>query len=216
MSYLIVAPEAMTAAAGDLAGIGSSVAAANAAAAGPTTAMLTAAADEVSTAIAAFFSAHAADYQRLAGQAAALHTQLERVLSAGAVAYAAAETTGTSPLQLAINAVSAPAQSLLARPIIGNGANATTLGGNGGDGGTRPKGTLFFRSGGDGGFGGWGGNGYGGVGGGNGGAGGTAYTSGGVYAGGPVQPGTEGTGPSGDHGGFGGSGGIGGHGGQAP
>ncbi|MEK1120506.1 PE family protein, partial [Mycobacterium ulcerans] len=144
MSYLIVAPEAMTAAAGDLAGIGSSVAAANAAAAGPTTAMLTAAADEVSTAIAAFFSAHAADYQRLAGQAAALHTQLERVLSAGAVAYAAAETTGTSPLQLAINAVSAPAQSLLARPIIGNGANATTLGGNGGDGG------WLFGSGGNG------------------------------------------------------------------
>ncbi|MEK1260204.1 PE family protein, partial [Mycobacterium ulcerans] len=129
---------------GDLAGIGSSVAAANAAAAGPTTAMLTAAADEVSTAIAAFFSAHAADYQRLAGQAAALHTQLERVLSAGAVAYAAAETTGTSPLQLAINAVSAPAQSLLARPIIGNGANATTLGGNGGDGG------WLFGSGGNG------------------------------------------------------------------
>lgn len=54
MSYVIAAPEALVAAATDLATLGSTIGAANAAAAGSTTALLTAGADEVSAAIAAY------------------------------------------------------------------------------------------------------------------------------------------------------------------
>ena len=48
MSFVIAAPEFVSAAASDLAGIGSSLSAANAAASVPTTAVLAAAGDEVS------------------------------------------------------------------------------------------------------------------------------------------------------------------------
>lgn len=54
MSYVIAAPEALVAAATDLATLGSTIGAANAAAAGSTTALLTAGADEVSAEIAAY------------------------------------------------------------------------------------------------------------------------------------------------------------------
>lgn len=63
MSYVIAAPEMVTAAASGLSNIGSSISSANAAAAAPTTALLAAGADEVSAAIAALFSQHGAAYQ---------------------------------------------------------------------------------------------------------------------------------------------------------
>ncbi|CKN86353.1 PE-PGRS family protein [Mycobacterium tuberculosis] len=50
MSYLVVVPELVAAAATDLANIGSSISAANAAAAAPTTALVAAGGDEVSAA----------------------------------------------------------------------------------------------------------------------------------------------------------------------
>ncbi len=53
MSFLIAAPEMLTAAAADIATIGSTISAADAIAAAPTTSVLAAAADEVSLAIAA-------------------------------------------------------------------------------------------------------------------------------------------------------------------
>lgn len=56
MSYVMAAPEMLAAAAGDVAGIGSTMTAANAAAALPTTAMVAAAGDEVSVAVASLFS----------------------------------------------------------------------------------------------------------------------------------------------------------------
>ena len=58
MSYVIAAPEMMTSAAADLATIDSDLSAAHTAAATQTTGVLAAAEDEVSTAIAALFSAH--------------------------------------------------------------------------------------------------------------------------------------------------------------
>ncbi|EFD76749.1 PE family protein [Mycobacterium tuberculosis T85] len=58
MSFVVVAPEVLAAAASDLAGIGSTLAQANAAALAPTTAVLAAGADEVSAAIASLFGAH--------------------------------------------------------------------------------------------------------------------------------------------------------------
>ena len=66
MSFVFAAPEAVAAAASNLAGIGSSISAANAAAAAPTTGVLAAAEDEVSTAIATVFGAHARGFR--AGQ----------------------------------------------------------------------------------------------------------------------------------------------------
>ncbi|MBX9983653.1 MAG: PE family protein, partial [Mycobacterium gordonae] len=59
MSFVFATPELMTAAATDLASLGSAVSAANAAATAPTVSMLAAGADEISAAVAAVFSGHA-------------------------------------------------------------------------------------------------------------------------------------------------------------
>jgi len=91
MSYVIAAPEMMTAAAADLANIGSDVSAAHLAAAAPTVALVPAAADEVSKSIAHLFSQHGADYQTLAGRAATFHEDFVQNLTAGAHSYAGAE-----------------------------------------------------------------------------------------------------------------------------
>lgn len=68
MSFVFAAPEALAAAAADMAGIGSTLNAANVVAAVPTTGVLAAAADEVSTQVAALLSAHAQGYQQLSRQ----------------------------------------------------------------------------------------------------------------------------------------------------
>jgi hypothetical protein len=62
MSFVIAAPEFLTAAATDLANIGSTVSAASAAASAPTVAVLSAGGDEVSAAVAALFGAHGQAY----------------------------------------------------------------------------------------------------------------------------------------------------------
>jgi len=73
MLFVTTQPEMLTAAAGNLTGIGSAMAAQNAAAATPTTGVVPAAADEVSALIATQFAAHAANYQAVSAQAAAVH-----------------------------------------------------------------------------------------------------------------------------------------------
>jgi hypothetical protein len=70
MSFVIAAPEFVSAAASDLANIGSAIGQANAAAALPTSGVLAAGADEVSAAVASLFGAHAQAYQALSAQAA--------------------------------------------------------------------------------------------------------------------------------------------------
>jgi hypothetical protein len=90
-SYVIATPELMTAAATDLANIGSALDAAHLVAAGPTTAVIPAAADEVSTGIAALFSAHATDYQAQATKAVAATSGFAANLTGSAGAYASAE-----------------------------------------------------------------------------------------------------------------------------
>lgn len=75
MSFVIAAPEFLTAAAMDLASIGSTVSAASAAASAPTVAILAAGADEVSIAVAALFGMHGQAYQALSVQASAFHQQ---------------------------------------------------------------------------------------------------------------------------------------------
>ncbi|MEQ0575565.1 PGRS repeat-containing protein, partial [Mycobacterium tuberculosis] len=81
-----------------------------------------------------------------AAVAAAFHAQVVRTLTVDAGAYASAEAANAGPNMLA--AVNAPAQALLGRPLIGNGANgAPGTGQAGGDGG------LLFGNGGNGGSG---------------------------------------------------------------
>jgi hypothetical protein len=98
-SYVIAAPETMTAAATDLASIGSTLSAAHMAAAPATVALVPAAADEVSAGIAHLFSRHAHDYQALAGRAAASQAQFVENLKASAASYASAEAAAAASLR---------------------------------------------------------------------------------------------------------------------
>jgi hypothetical protein len=66
MSFVTTQPELITAAAGDLAGIGSMLTVGSAAAAGPTTGVVPAAADEVSALTATQFATQAQLYQAIA------------------------------------------------------------------------------------------------------------------------------------------------------
>lgn len=96
MSFVTTHPEIMTAAALDLQGIGSEMATGNAAAAGPTTGVVPAAADEVSALIAAHFGAHAAMYQAVSAQAAAIHQMFVTTLGTSANSYAATEAANAA------------------------------------------------------------------------------------------------------------------------
>ncbi|PJE02972.1 MAG: PE family protein, partial [Mycobacterium sp.] len=169
MFFTTVAPEALTAAAANVQGIASALSEANAAAAFSTSGVLAAGADQVSAALASLFSGHALEYQTVSAQAALFHSQFTQALSGAASSYAAAEAVNASPLQAI--------ESLLSRPIIGNGADGTAASPNGQDGGW-----LYGN----------GGNGYNGAGGtggsagliGNGGAGGTGASGAAGAAGG--------------------------------
>ena len=94
---MIADPEMMTAAATDLASIGSNVSAAHAAAA-RTLAVVPAAADEVSAGVARLFSGYGQQYRALAGQAAAFHAQFVRHLTASAGAYVSTEAANNALL----------------------------------------------------------------------------------------------------------------------
>jgi triacylglycerol lipase len=98
VSYVVALPEMMSAAATDVASIGSVVATANQGVAGATTGVLVAAEDEVSAEIAALFSAHGQGYQALSAQAAAFHERFVQALTGASGAYAAAEAANASPL----------------------------------------------------------------------------------------------------------------------
>jgi hypothetical protein len=103
MAYVIAAPEMMTAAATDVATIGSNVNAAHMVAAARTMSVIPAAADEVSAGIAHLFSQHAANYQALAAQAAAFNEQFVQHLTAGAFSYASIENAISSNLQFLLS-----------------------------------------------------------------------------------------------------------------
>ena len=107
MSYVIAVPDTLEATATNVAGVGSSLSAANSAAAGPTTSLLAAARDEVSAAIASLFSAYGKEFQALSAQAAEFHSQFVQALNAGAQAYASTEAANAGPLQ-ALAALSLP------------------------------------------------------------------------------------------------------------
>ena len=98
MSYLIAATETLSAAAADVAGIGSSLNSANAAATVPTTALVAAAGDEVSAAIASLFASHGQQFQALSARAAAFHASCVEALNGAGSAYVGAEAANGSLL----------------------------------------------------------------------------------------------------------------------
>jgi hypothetical protein len=92
MSFVTTQPEALSAAAVNLAGIGTTMSAQNAAAAAPTTGLVPAAADEVSALTATQFAVHAQMYQAVSAQAEAIHQLFVGTLGISATSYAATET----------------------------------------------------------------------------------------------------------------------------
>jgi PE family len=124
MNYVIAAPEMMTAAATDLATIGSNVSAAHMVAAARTTSVIPAAADEVSAAIAQVFSRAAQEFQGLAGQAAAFNDRFVQHLAAAAGSYTSAEAAIASLLQGLQNLPNVIADALAA-PFPGQAALAS-------------------------------------------------------------------------------------------
>ncbi|WP_281255265.1 PE family protein [Mycobacterium palustre] len=95
----MAAPAILTAAAVDVAGVGSTLNAAHVAAAPPTIGLIPAAADEVSAGIAQLFSRCAQDYHALAARAAAFNEQFVQHLKASADSYVAAEAAAAASLQ---------------------------------------------------------------------------------------------------------------------
>jgi PE family len=91
MSFVTTQPEALTAAASNLAGIGATMSGQNAAAAAPTTGVVPAAADEVSALTAAQFAVHAQMYQAITAQAEAIHQLFVSTLGTSATSYAITE-----------------------------------------------------------------------------------------------------------------------------
>ncbi len=98
MSFVIAAPESVTAAATDLISVGSTIDSAHRSAAAATTGIVAAAQDEVSTAVASLFSSYAKDYQSVSAQAAALHDRFVQALAGAATAYQNAEAQNVSHL----------------------------------------------------------------------------------------------------------------------
>ena len=96
VSFVNTQPEALTAAAGALRGLGSAMAAENAAAAAPTTGVVPAAADEVSALTAAQFSTHGELYQAISAQAAAIHEMFVNTLGVSAASYEATEAANAA------------------------------------------------------------------------------------------------------------------------
>ena len=96
MSFVQTQPEALSAAAAILQGVGSAMNAQNAAAAAPTTGVVPAAADEVSALTAAQFAVHAQMYQAVSAQAAAIHEMFCTTLGFSAGSYAATEAANAA------------------------------------------------------------------------------------------------------------------------
>lgn len=117
MSFLTVAPDMVTAAAGNLESVGSALNEAAAAAAPATVGLAAPAADRVSAVVAAMLGAYARDFQGISAQIAGFDNQFVGALRGGAAAYASAEAANVQ--QTVVNAVNAPAQALLGHPLIG-------------------------------------------------------------------------------------------------
>ncbi len=119
MSLLSIAPDAVSAASGNLENLGSTLRSVTTAAAGQTPAIAAPAADEVSAAVTALFGAHGQQFQALSAKASAFHDEFVNLLNGGAAQYVSAEVANAR--QTLVNAVNAPAEALLGHPLIGAG-----------------------------------------------------------------------------------------------
>ncbi|WP_204815125.1 PE family protein [Mycobacterium riyadhense] len=150
MSF-VIAPELVSAAAGEMEGIGSALGAAAAAAAAPTTGVAAAAADEVSAAISRLFGIYGQEFQAINAQAAAFHAEFVRLLNGSAAAYLSTEianaernllnalsagglAAASSGAAAAASSGASAAEPLLGLPILGGGSGGIggLLGGSGG------------------------------------------------------------------------------------
>lgn len=100
MSFVKALPEAMTSAAGQLAGIGEALTAANGSAVAPTTVIAPAGTDPISQLQATLFATYGNLYQSISDQAAAVHQQLVTALGQNAGAYSSAEATNQATTSL--------------------------------------------------------------------------------------------------------------------
>jgi hypothetical protein len=96
MIFVTAQPESLVSAAGQLAAIGSTLAAQNAATAAPMTGVVPAAADVVSLLTAAQFAGHAQTFQAVSAQAAAMHESFVATLQTSAGSYAATEAANAA------------------------------------------------------------------------------------------------------------------------
>jgi hypothetical protein len=119
MSFVSVAPDGVSSAAGNLETIGSTLNVANTAAAAPTTGLVPVAADQVSAAVTAAFAQHAQDYQLIGAQVAAFHSQFVNTLNSGLGQYVDTEVSNAQ--QAAASAVNGPVQALLGHPLASPG-----------------------------------------------------------------------------------------------
>src|SRR5271170_8394488 len=111
MSFVTTAPAAISAAATQLEGVGTSFATESAGAAGSTTAVAPAAADEVSILQAGVFSTYGQLYQTVSAQAQAIHQQFVSLLQSSSGSYQETESAnqvGAAASSLA-NSVASPA-----------------------------------------------------------------------------------------------------------
>ncbi len=133
MAHLTAHPEAMTFAAAQLEGLGSSLAAENAAAATPTTGLPPAAADQVSALQAAIFSAYGAFYQSIAAAAHAVHEQFVQTLRTSSGSYTQTESINQAAATLSAAAPGNPIEwlsTILGGPSPSLNGNPFSLSGN--------------------------------------------------------------------------------------
>jgi hypothetical protein len=116
MSYVTTAPAALSAAATQLEGVGTSFATESAGAAGATTAISPAAADEVSILQSGVFSSYGQLYQTVSAQAQAIHQQFVNALQQSSGSYQ--ETEAANQAGAAANSLSG-ASSAAAQPAQG-------------------------------------------------------------------------------------------------
>ncbi|WP_219069564.1 PPE family protein, SVP subgroup [Candidatus Mycobacterium methanotrophicum] len=134
MSYVNTAPAAISTAASQLEGIGSSFAAESSAAAGPTTAIAPSASDEVSILQSGVFSTYGQLYQTVSAQAEAIHQQFVNLLQTSSGSYQ--ETEAANQAGTAANSASSAASSGSSSAASGGGlagainSLASFLGGN--------------------------------------------------------------------------------------
>jgi hypothetical protein len=136
MSFLSVAPDAVTTAAGNLEGIASALGDANATAEIPTTGVMAPAADAVSAAITAILGMHGQEYQALSTEILSFHEQFVSALNTGMSQYLETEVANA---QLGLmGAVNAPAQALLGHLPIRAAAASDARAAAAGAAGTTP------------------------------------------------------------------------------